>query len=52
MDKAVRKYLARIGAKGGKKSRRVLTVEQARNMVRIREEKRKAKAAKKGKGHQ
>lgn len=44
MDKAVRKYLQQIGAKGGKKSRRTLTPEQARKMVEIRERKRKRQA--------
>jgi len=33
----VREYLAKIGRKGGKASRRSLTTEQARNMVRVRE---------------
>jgi hypothetical protein len=32
----VREYLANIGGKGGKKSRRTLTTEQARAMVRAR----------------
>lgn len=38
MDK-VTKYLSDIGKKGGKKSKRVLTSEQAKEMVRIREHK-------------
>jgi len=42
VDKTVRKYLAKIGSKGGKKSRRILTPEQARAMVKVREKKRKA----------
>jgi hypothetical protein len=42
---SVREYLASIGGKGGSKSRRVLTSEQARNMVKARERK-KRKAAK------
>ena len=51
MDKIIRDFLRKIGAKGGKKSRRVLTTEQSREMIRIREAKRKAKPAKKkGKG--
>lgn len=33
----VRKYLAEIGARGGRKSRRVLSSEDARSMVRVRE---------------
>jgi hypothetical protein len=33
----VKEYLAEIGRKGGSKSRRTLTVEQARDMVRVRE---------------
>lgn len=41
MDKAVREYLAKIGAKGGKKSKRTLTPEQAKKMVAARERKRK-----------
>jgi len=41
MDKAVREYLRKIGTKGGKKSKRVLTPEQARAMVAARERKRK-----------
>lgn len=36
-DQAVRAYLARIGSKGGKKSRRTLTPEQSRAMLQIRE---------------
>jgi Spy/CpxP family protein refolding chaperone len=38
---AVRKYLQEIGSKGGKKSRRTLTPEQAKKMVEAREKKRK-----------
>lgn len=43
MDEAtpsVRTYLAAIGRKGGQKSRRRLTSEEARAMVRVREAKR------------
>lgn len=40
-NKEVRAYLARIGSKGGKKSRRTLTPEQAKAMVAAREKKRK-----------
>lgn len=35
-SKAVRKYLAEIGARGGRTSRRVLTKEQAQGMVAVR----------------
>ena len=41
MKKEIKKYLSEIGRKGGKKSKRKLTPEQAREMVRIREEKKK-----------
>jgi hypothetical protein len=40
MDKKVKSYLAEIGSRGGKKSRRVLTPEQARRMVAVREARR------------
>jgi len=40
MDKTVRVYLAHIGRRGGKKSRRVLDPETARLMVRVREARR------------
>ena len=40
MDELVRKYLAKIGRKGGKRSRRKLDPETARRMVRVREAKR------------
>jgi hypothetical protein len=43
VKKELRKYLAKIGAKGGKKSRRILTPEQARAMVKAREQKRGTK---------
>ena len=36
----VRRYLATIGAKGGRKSRRTLSPEAARDMVRVREARR------------
>jgi len=36
----VSEYMARIGRKGGSKSRRSLSTEEARNMVRVRETKR------------
>ncbi|MEN8144426.1 MAG: hypothetical protein ABFS14_05685 [Gemmatimonadota bacterium] len=37
MDKPVKEYLASIGRKGGRKSRRSLDPETARQMVRVRE---------------
>lgn len=37
MDDDVRSYLAEIGRKGGRKSRRTLDPETARQMVRVRE---------------
>jgi hypothetical protein len=37
MDDEVRKYLAEIGRRGGRKSRRTLDSDTARDMVRIRE---------------
>ncbi|MBF0430042.1 MAG: hypothetical protein HQK83_02090 [Fibrobacteria bacterium] len=40
MDKSVRKYLASIGEKGGRISKRKLTSGQARAMVKIREARR------------
>ena len=40
MNRAVKKYLAGIGRKGGQRSRRSLSPETARMMVRIREAKR------------
>ncbi len=36
----VTEYLSSIGRKGGKKSRRILSVEDARKMVRVREARR------------
>ncbi len=42
----IKKYLAKIGAKGGSKSRRTLTPDQARDMVAAREKKRKQKEEK------
>ena len=38
----VKQYLAKIGSVGGKISRRTLTPEQAKAMVRAREKKRRA----------
>ena len=40
MDHAVRKYLAEIGRQGGRKSRRSLAPDAARQMVRVREARR------------
>lgn len=37
----IKRYLAKIGAIGGRKSRRILTPEQARAMVVAREKKKK-----------
>lgn len=38
--KEVKRYLAEIGARGGRKSRRSLDPETARDMVRVREARR------------
>lgn len=46
-NEEVRAYLARIGSKGGKVSRRTLTPEQARSMVKAREAKRPKKPKRK-----
>lgn len=40
MDKNVKAYLAEIGRRGGRKSRRALNPETARSMVRVREARR------------
>ena len=40
MENAVRKYMALIGRRGGKKSRRKLDSSAARAMVRVREARR------------
>ena len=40
MDKAVREYLAKIGSRGGRKSRRQLAPDTARGMVRLRDARR------------
>ena len=37
MDSNTRKYLAKIGKKGGQKSRRTLIPEEAKLMVKVRE---------------
>ena len=41
----IKEYLSKIGSKGGKKSKRKLTPEQSKEMIRIREMKRKNKKA-------
>ena len=40
MQPVIREYLAEIGRRGGKKSRRALSPEKAREMVQIREARR------------
>ena len=40
MDESIRNYLAEIGRKGGRKSRRILDPETACAMVRVREARR------------
>jgi hypothetical protein len=40
VDLKVRKYLAKIGSKGGTKSKRILSSESAKKMVRLRESRR------------
>ena len=40
MERSVKEYLAEIGRRGGRKSRRVLDPDTARAMVRIREARR------------
>lgn len=40
MDAKAREHLARIGRRGGLRSKRVLSSEQARRMVRLREARR------------
>lgn len=40
MSEKIRKYLSDIGKRGGRKSRRTLDSETARDMVRLREAKR------------
>lgn len=37
MEPFIRRYLAEIGRRGGKKSRRALSPDTARDMVRLRE---------------
>lgn len=43
VPKEVREYMSQIGSKGGKKSKRTLSPEQARKMVEAREKKRREK---------
>jgi hypothetical protein len=40
MDAQIRKWMAEIGRRGGRKSRRQLSPEEARSMVRVREARR------------
>jgi hypothetical protein len=40
MDRKVQRYLSTIGRRGGRKSRRALDAETARNMVKVREARR------------
>lgn len=40
MDSAIKDYLSKIGRRGGRKSRRMLEPETAREMVRVREARR------------
>jgi hypothetical protein len=40
MNEELKQYFATIGRRGGKKSRRTLTPQQARDMVRVREARR------------
>lgn len=44
MDRNVREYFAEIGRRGGTKSRRNLSSEKAREMVRVREARRAYRA--------
>lgn len=45
VPKEIKEFLSKIGSIGGKKSRRSLTPDQAKAMVRIREEKKKSKGS-------
>jgi len=40
MERSVKEYLAEIGRRGGRKSRRILDPETAKEMVRVREARR------------
>jgi hypothetical protein len=44
ISKELREYFKAIGSKGGKKSKRKLTSTEAREMVRVREAKRKGRS--------
>ena len=44
MEAVVRRYLRAIGSRGGRASRRALTTEQARDMVKVREARRAFRA--------
>lgn len=44
MNQAVRQYLAKIGQVGGRASKRALTSDEARAMVRVREARRAYRA--------
>ena len=44
MDPKIRRYFASIGSRGGRRSRRQLSPEQARAMVRVREARRAYRA--------
>lgn len=44
MDDSIRKYMAEIGRRGGKKSKRPLTRDEAQRMIRIRESRRQGGA--------
>jgi len=48
MEKDIKKYLAEIGSKGGRKSRRTLSPEDAKKMVEAREKKKKQRKPKDG----
>lgn len=41
MNPNIKAYLAKIGSKGGSKSKRVLTPEQAREMVKAKSKKKR-----------
>lgn len=43
LPREISEYMSKIGAEGGKKSKRTLTPDQARRMVEAREKKRREK---------
>ena len=45
MKPEVKKYLSEIGTKGGRASKRILTPDQAREMVRAKQKKRSGKCS-------